>query len=95
MTESFPSKTENTSCVNLWKRMCTKSECVFYLDINECANNKGGCQYACRNTMGSYACWCQVGDTLDSDMKSCTKKGKVHKCPPKIVHLPVKINPIM
>ena len=33
---------------------------LFWIDINECSHNNGGCEDTCNNTMGSYKCSCQV-----------------------------------
>ncbi|XP_074652145.1 uncharacterized protein LOC141906736 [Tubulanus polymorphus] len=41
-------------------------------DINECAQNNGGCQYRCVNTVGSFDCKCQTGFQLKSDRRTCT-----------------------
>ena len=43
-------------------------------DTNECAtSNKGGCQQACVNTIGSFACACnQKGYQLNADKKTCS-----------------------
>uniref|UniRef100_A0A0X3NJV3 Metalloendopeptidase n=1 Tax=Schistocephalus solidus TaxID=70667 RepID=A0A0X3NJV3_SCHSO len=34
---------------------------VFFTDLDECAENNGGCQHICRNTIGSYYCECRPG----------------------------------
>ncbi|VDD74489.1 unnamed protein product [Mesocestoides corti] len=34
---------------------------VFFTDLDECADNNGGCQHICRNTIGSYYCECRPG----------------------------------
>lgn len=41
-------------------------------DINECQTNKGGCQHACTNTVGSFKCRCPSGQALNPDGKTCT-----------------------
>ena len=41
------------------------------LDINECSTNNGGCAHTCTNTIGSYACSCNTGFTLDFDNHGC------------------------
>ena len=33
----------------------------YYLDINECEDNNGGCSQLCINTIGSYYCNCNTG----------------------------------
>ena len=42
------------------------------LDIDECLTNKGGCEYSCTNTVGSYICQCKSGFQLDSDGHGCS-----------------------
>ena len=37
-----------------------------YADINECLSYKGGCEYQCTNTQGSYTCSCPTGYSLYS-----------------------------
>ena len=43
-----------------------------YLDDNECATNKGGCDHTCLNTNGSYVCACMDGYELDEDQHGCS-----------------------
>ena len=33
----------------------------YYLDINECEDDNGGCSQLCINTVGSYYCECNTG----------------------------------
>ncbi|XP_076086426.1 uncharacterized protein LOC143057079 [Mytilus galloprovincialis] len=40
-------------------------------DINECLVSKGGCSQICRNSIGSYQCYCKNGYYLGSDRKTC------------------------
>uniref|UniRef100_A0A670J3Q2 Growth arrest specific 6 n=1 Tax=Podarcis muralis TaxID=64176 RepID=A0A670J3Q2_PODMU len=40
-------------------------------DINECAEQNGGCRHICYNTLGSYRCACNNGFELMDDNKSC------------------------
>ena len=40
-------------------------------DINECANNSGGCSDGCVNNEGSYYCDCPIGYELSDDKKNC------------------------
>ena len=42
------------------------------IDINECLDDNGGCQYNCHNTPGSYHCTCPPGFELNDDQKGCT-----------------------
>ncbi|KAM3183271.1 hypothetical protein ACTXT7_010677 [Hymenolepis weldensis] len=39
----------------------TGFKAVFFTDLDECADNNGGCQHICRNTIGSYYCECRPG----------------------------------
>ena len=41
------------------------------LDVDECLDNNGGCEYICTNTIGSFECSCQPGYDLDSDGLAC------------------------
>ncbi|XP_013390584.1 fibrillin-1 [Lingula anatina] len=40
-------------------------------DIDECANNNGGCEQTCINFLGQHACACQSGFLLRTDRKHC------------------------
>ncbi|ESO97499.1 hypothetical protein LOTGIDRAFT_104341, partial [Lottia gigantea] len=42
--------------------------------INECADNNGGCQNGCENTIGSYKCACRPGFKLHANKKDCIGK---------------------
>ena len=33
----------------------------YYLDVNECVDDNGGCSQLCINTVGSYYCECNIG----------------------------------
>ncbi|XP_033211645.1 tolloid-like protein 2 [Belonocnema kinseyi] len=48
---------------------------VFFTDMDECANNNGGCQHECKNTVGSYQCFCHNGFTLDDNGYDCKEGG--------------------
>lgn len=48
---------------------------VFFTDIDECANNNGGCQHECKNTIGSYLCSCHNGFTLHDNGHDCKEGG--------------------
>ena len=44
-------------------------------DIDECLINKGGCEQRCRNTIGSYYCYCRAKYSLAKDDNTkCTSK---------------------
>ena len=45
---------------------------AFFLDINECDTNNGGCEHNCTNVIGSYNCSCAVGWLLDEDLHGCS-----------------------
>ncbi|XP_071829747.1 tolloid-like protein 1 isoform X2 [Apostichopus japonicus] len=45
----------------------------FFQEIDECADNDGGCEHACINTVGSYRCECNPGFTLMRDGLGCEK----------------------
>ncbi|XP_044003802.1 tolloid-like protein 1 isoform X2 [Aphidius gifuensis] len=44
---------------------------LFSADMDECANNNGGCQHECHNTVGSYECSCHNGFKLDENRHHC------------------------
>ena len=44
---------------------------IFFIDIDECLVENGGCQHVCLNKMGSYECLCRNGYTLLGDEKTC------------------------
>ncbi|XP_054258423.1 tolloid-like protein 2 [Macrosteles quadrilineatus] len=48
---------------------------VFFTDMDECATDNGGCQHECRNTIGSYSCWCHNGFTLHENGHDCKEGG--------------------
>jgi hypothetical protein len=56
------------------------SFCKCFTDINECDTNNGDCQHSCRNTYGSFNCYCRPGYSLMSDGKKCMGRHfKIHK----------------
>ncbi|XP_028397706.1 dorsal-ventral patterning tolloid-like protein 1 [Dendronephthya gigantea] len=46
----------------------------FFSEVDECEENNGGCEHNCRNTIGSYECYCMEGYELHSDAKNCEPK---------------------
>ncbi|XP_019630752.1 PREDICTED: kielin/chordin-like protein isoform X25 [Branchiostoma belcheri] len=69
----FPACMSGGSCVN------NKCVCPTGLngptcqqDVNECLEKNGGCDDICRNTFGSYHCFCKPGTTLNPDGKTCS-----------------------
>ena len=69
------------TCTNLEGRYeCSCSEMKGYVlgpdnhtcvDIDECAQNNGGCSHICLNTPGSAFCLCPEGFYLTEDWKTC------------------------
>ncbi|XP_058055579.1 protein tolkin-like, partial [Anopheles bellator] len=52
---------------------------VYFTDIDECAVNNGGCQQECKNTVGSYLCFCRNGYTLHDNGHDCKESGCKHE----------------
>ncbi|XP_058808349.1 protein tolkin-like [Phymastichus coffea] len=48
---------------------------VFFTDMDECADNNGGCQHECKNTVGSYHCSCHNGFSLHENGHDCREGG--------------------
>ena len=46
----------------------------FFVDIDECQSNNGGCEHACFNTAGSFTCDCRPGYALANDGSGCVGK---------------------
>ena len=53
---------------------------ICFLDINECLEQSGLCQYTCQNTAGSFQCLCPRGTRLDTDNFTCLRKYKLFYC---------------
>ena len=51
--------------------VCCNDITILLTDINECLVNNGGCGHNCRNTIGSYNCYCNTGYQLHSDKHKC------------------------
>ena len=45
---------------------------VFFVDINECLTDNGGCDHTCVNEVGTYHCECNIGFLLDEDKHGCS-----------------------
>ena len=50
----------------------------YYIDINECLSNNGGCNHICVNTEGSFECLCKSSYILSADNMTCAPN--VTKC---------------
>ena len=68
-------------CLSVGRSVCL-SACpnICFLDINECLERSGLCQYTCQNTVGSFQCLCPRGTRLDSDNFTCLRKYKLLYC---------------
>ncbi|XP_045765857.1 tolloid-like protein 1 isoform X1 [Maniola jurtina] len=51
---------------------------AYYIDVDECADNNGGCQHECHNTLGGYECACHSGFTLHPNKHDCKEGGCKH-----------------
>ncbi|KAJ2952188.1 hypothetical protein O0L34_g4468 [Tuta absoluta] len=51
---------------------------AYYIDVDECAENNGGCQHECHNTLGGYECACHSGFTLHANKHDCKEGGCKH-----------------
>ncbi|KAH0539302.1 hypothetical protein KQX54_003778 [Cotesia glomerata] len=70
-----------SSCDQICKQVDNKPTCFCYegfylqdnkcIDINECENANGDCQYECVNTPGSYRCECPQGMKYARDKSHC------------------------
>ena len=47
---------------------------LIHLDVDECAEDNGGCDHKCHNNVGSFKCACQKGYILMGDKKKCQGK---------------------
>ena len=43
----------------------------YFVDVDECLTDNGGCTQTCNNIDGSYQCSCQDGYQLYSDNHTC------------------------
>ncbi|XP_065086137.1 protein tolkin-like [Ochlerotatus camptorhynchus] len=48
---------------------------VFFTDVDECSVNNGGCHHECKNTVGSYECFCRNGYILHDNGHDCKEGG--------------------
>ena len=65
-------------CVQTMMSAWTLTLCVYMYDhvsvctdIDECFDNRGGCQHVCHNRNGSFFCSCRDNHQLRQDGKSC------------------------
>ena len=47
---------------------------ICYADVDECTDNKHGCEHQCVNNDGSFQCECRNGFMLKKDHKHCDGK---------------------
>ena len=47
-------------------------------EINECADQKGGCSQTCTNSIESFVCGCYSGYTLNIDGFTCVGMQKLY-----------------
>ena len=62
----------NVEC-GMWKLIIMLCHPFLLLDINECAQNNGGCEQGCTNTKGGYFCSCYQGYRLLQDNRTCAE----------------------
>lgn len=56
------------------KLRCTN--CLFYVDIDKCDEDNGGCQHICKDTDGAFICKCHNGYEIMDDNSNC--KGTIY-----------------
>ena len=47
---------------------------IYYLDIDECLSDNGGCEQNCHNQIGNFYCTCHSGYTLNNNNLDCDGK---------------------
>lgn len=67
------------NCIRIEKKEFEIVRHLLFADMDECAINNGGCQHECRNTVGSYTCWCHNGFTLHENGHDCKEGGCKHE----------------
>jgi len=55
---------------------------AYFVDVNECENNNGGCDDTCENTLGSFMCSCGENKQLIPGTNMCEDVPDVTKPPP-------------
>ena len=60
----------NTCFAMMWTH--NPSFSITMVDIDECMDSNGGCEYTCINTNGSYTCSCPDGFHLSPNGLNCT-----------------------
>ena len=61
-------------------------------DIDECADENGGCEDICINTYGAFYCYCEnYGYVVHENGKNCTGKTLIFQLNSKMIvdHLPL------
>eukprot|EP00731_Ephydatia_muelleri_P015223 Em0008g943a len=68
-----------------WKQSCAcnagyvlGTDGLSCIDDDECLKRSDGCTQNCRNTVGSYYCYCNEGYGLDLDQKTCRVCGTTY-----------------
>ena len=51
---------------------------LFNIDVDECLEGTHECVQNCHNTIGSYACSCNIGFVIDVDERSCDGKNEIN-----------------
>ena len=49
------------------------------IDIDECADENGGCSDTCTNTDGTFTCGCPDGQELAADFRNCILSKRTKK----------------
>lgn len=71
--------------LNIWPMCVYIILSLFFLDVDECLSNNGGCQQICVNTMGSYECQCKEGFFLSDNQHTCIHRS-IGKCSGLAIH---------
>nr|XP_034176712.1 uncharacterized protein LOC117602597 isoform X1 [Osmia lignaria] len=79
--ENFDGVCAEAFCDHVCKEVDGRPVCSCYkgfrlegdkcVDVNECKDNRGGCQFKCMNSPGSFRCVCPKGMELNEDRFTC------------------------
>ena len=47
---------------------------IVVVDIDECQDGTDPCGTTCNNTLGGFACGCDIGYSIASDLVSCERE---------------------